>query len=159
MEKSPIYKTTVPSLPYPTAFSQKSRSSFSTTATAKMVSKILLSIGLVAAAANSILGHPMSFGDHDLRPQQHPILSVQTSSTGGDPGAPGGDGEKTADAFLQAFLRLPICHTNSAGPTVQRASTLLSLVLRLILVNPFFLPSFSCKEALLTRIDYYYYRH
>lgn len=86
-----------------------------------MVSKVLLSLGLIAAAANSVLGHPMqSYGDHDLRPQQQQVISaLSENSNSGDPGAPEGDGGKTADAVfagIPTFAHLPYeqCWSNSS---------------------------------------------
>ena len=95
----------------------------------KMVSKVILSVGLIAAAVNSVLAHPtmqqqQSFGDHDIRPQYRNNNNVQVSSTPstgkGDPGAPEGDGGKVADAVyagIPTFAHLPYeqCWTNSSS--------------------------------------------
>lgn len=84
--------------------------------TLKMVSKILLSLGFVAAAANAVFGHPMEYGNHDIRPQQQQPISVHQAA----PGAPGGDGETTADAVfagIPTFAHLPYeqCFTDSSA--------------------------------------------
>ncbi|ORY98247.1 hypothetical protein BCR43DRAFT_545985 [Syncephalastrum racemosum] len=103
--KGPIYLDEVTS----DNTSKKNKSAF------KMVSKIILSLGLVAAAANAVFGHPMEYGNHDIRPQQQQPISVHQAV----PGAPGGDGETTADAVfagIPTFAHLPYeqCFTNSS---------------------------------------------
>ncbi|KAI9490086.1 arginase [Zychaea mexicana] len=63
-----------------------------------------------------------SFGDHDIRPNRQAVHNVQTSSTPsvGDPGAPEGDGGKTADAVfagIPTFAHLPYeqCWSNDTA--------------------------------------------
>ena len=86
----------------------------------KMVSKVILSVGLIAAAMNSVFAHPTSYGDHDIRPQQEVIKTETTSPSYGDPGAPEGDGGKTADAVyagIPTFAHLPYeqCWSNKTA--------------------------------------------
>ncbi|KAI8144046.1 arginase family-domain-containing protein [Fennellomyces sp. T-0311] len=85
-----------------------------------MVSKVILSVGLIAAAVNSVFAHPTTYGDHDIRPQQHAIKVETTTPSYGDPGAPEGDGGKTADAVyagIPTFAHLPYeqCWSNKTA--------------------------------------------